>query len=122
MLKEDIKIKVLDYTEYPEVRYIGQDDFSGEGYYYDVIKPAFEKAVNNKCKLIVDLDDTAGYGFSFIDEAFGNLVYDFDYSKIHETLQIISDIEPDWIDIIKNDILVKWKEKKDKNFPRKEID
>lgn len=122
MLNQDIKVKVLNYTEYPEVRYIGQDKFSGEGFYYEVIKPSFEKALKSECKLIVDLDDTAGYGFSFIDEAFGNLVYDFDYSKIQEILHIISDIEPDWIDIIKNDILVKWKEKKDKKFPRKELD
>lgn len=119
---ENIRLKILDYTEYPEVRYVEHDgDSSGEGYYNDYIKPNFKKALDNNVKLEVDLDDTAGYGFSFIDEAFGNLTYDFDYNKIQEHLVIISEIERDWKKIILEDILPLWKLKKDQGKPRKEI-
>jgi len=85
------------------------------------VKPYFQKAVKENKKLVVDLDNTAGYASSFLDEAFGNLVYDFEFDDIKSILKIISNQEPDWKDIILDDILYKWKEKKDRNLPRKEV-
>ncbi|WP_353099646.1 STAS-like domain-containing protein [Myroides odoratus] len=118
---KNIKLKILDYTEYPEVRYIDQDEEnSGEGYYYDFIKPNFDKALSIKVKLEVDLDDTAGYGYSFIDEAFGNLAYDFKYQEIIDNLIIISELEPDWEEEIFENILPIWKKKREEGKPRKE--
>jgi hypothetical protein len=117
---ENVIIKVVDFTEYPDVRYIHQDKDSGEQYYYDVVNPQFKSAVENGKKLVVNLDNTAGYASSFLDEAFGNLVYDFDYNDIKRHLGIISNDEPDWIDIIMNEILPSWKQKFDKKSPRKE--
>lgn len=117
-----IFIKVRDFTEYPDVRYIEQDEFSGEEFYYKVVKPCFEDAINSDSKLVIDLDNTAGYASSFLDEAFGNLVYDFNYDEIIKRIEIITLEEPDWEDVILKDILPQWKIKKDSNKPRKEYD
>ena len=114
-------IKVIEFTEYPDVRYRDQDEFSGEEYYYSVIMPAFQKALDDNEILVVDLDDTAGYASSFLDEAFGNLVYDFAFEDIKRHLDIISLQEPDWINIILNEMLDSWKKKKDGGKPRREI-
>lgn len=119
---KEILIKVIDFTEYPDVRYIEQDEYSGEEYYYKVIKPAFTEALHENKILCVDLDNTAGYASSFLDEAFGNLVYDFDYKDVLKHLKIISLEEPDWVDIIMHDVLKDWKEKKDLGKQRKEIE
>ena len=42
-------------------------------FFITLLKKSFE----TKIKLQVVLDGTAGYAPSFLDEAFGNLVYDF---------------------------------------------
>lgn len=118
---ELIKIKVLDFTEYPGVRYIGQGEDTGEEFYYDKIKPAFENCLKENKMLVVDLDDTAGYASSFLDECFGNLVYDFDYNEITKRLKIISTQEPDWIDVIIEETLPEWLKKKNEGEPRKPL-
>lgn len=116
---ELIKIKVLDFTEYPGVRYIAQGEDTGEEFYFAKIKPAFEQCILENKKLVVDLDDTAGYASSFLDECFGNLVYDFDYNEIQKKLQIISTQEPDWINVIFEETLPEWLKKKNIGEPRK---
>ena len=118
---ELIKIKVLDFTEYPGVRYIGQGDDTGEQYYYEHIKPSFENCIKENKILVVDLDDTAGYASSFLDECFGNLVYDFDYDQIKKRLKIISTQEPDWIEVIFEETLPEWLKKKNEGEPRKPL-
>lgn len=68
---------------------------------------------------MVDLDNTAGYASSFLDEAFGNLAYDFGKQAVLEYLEIISTQEPDWISIIRDETIPEWDEKKRKGIPRK---
>ena len=119
-MKKEI-VKILDYSEYPGPRYITQGLDSAEQFYYDVLKKPFENAIKNNFILVVDLDNTAGYAPSFIDEIFGNLVYDFDFKDIPKHLEIKSNDEPDWKDLVKKNILKKWKQKKDDNQPRKPI-
>lgn len=118
-MEKQIELKVKDFTEYPGPRYKHQGNKSGEEYYHEVLKSSFKNAIETDSNLIVDLDGTAGYASSFIDEAFGNLIYDFDFSEIKNRIEIISIREPDWIDLIKNDIFNDWKRKKDNGFPRK---
>jgi len=113
-------IRVLDFAEYPGVRYIEQGDDTGEEFYNKKIKPLFEKCVAENKKLVVDLDGTAGYASSFLDECFGNLVYDFEYKDIIERLEIISLEESDWKDIIFNETLPEWLKKKNDGQPRKQ--
>lgn len=116
---DTIKIRILDFTEYPGVRYIGQGEDTGEEFYIEKIKPAFQKCIDENKKLVVDLDNTAGYASSFLDECFGNLVYDFPYEEIVNRLEIISTQEPDWIEVIFDETLPQWKRKKDDGEPRK---
>ena len=119
---EEKIIRVADYTEYPGPRYQYQGKYSGEDFYFRIIKPAFELAIGDNSRLLIDLDGTAGYASSFIDEAIGNLVYDFDFSEIETRLDIISIREPDWRDLIQKGILKEWREKKVKSSPRKPIE
>lgn len=118
-MKEQSVIRVFDFTEYPGPRYILQGEDSGEKFYLDFVKPAFEKALENKGILEIDLDYTAGYAPSFIDETFGNLVYDFNMQSIRDHIKIKSDDEPHWIDLINDDIYPKWLKKKKAGQPRK---
>lgn len=119
MEKELIKIRVLDFAEYPGVRYIEQGDDTGEAFYMEIIKPQFQKCIDGDKILEVDLDGTAGYASSFLDECFGNLVYDFDYDEIIKRLKIVSKEESDWEDIIFNETLPEWLRKKNDGQPRK---
>ncbi len=104
----DIKLNILDFSEYPGPRYCRQGKDSGEEYYHNVLNQFFVKAYKDDCMLTINLDNTAGYLSSFIDEAFGNLVYDFSAEEVSKRLKIVSNQEPDWINMIENDIYVKW--------------
>lgn len=116
---EELKIKVLEYSEYPGPRYIEQGEDSGEEFYYKIIKPKFEECISTDKILVVDLDDTAGYASSFLDECFGNLVYDFDFEEIEKRLKIISFQEPDWVEVIFEETLPEWYKKLKNNIDRK---
>ncbi|MFH6966897.1 STAS-like domain-containing protein [Flavobacterium sp. FlaQc-28] len=116
---KEIEYKVLDFTEYPGPRYKDQGQYSGEYFYENVIKPKFQEALESNSILVLDLDNTAGYASSFLDECFGNLVYDFNYDEIFKRLKIISTQEPDWIEVIFKETLPEWKRKRDGNIDRK---
>ncbi len=116
---EELKIKVLEYSEYPGPRYIEQGEDSGEEFYYKIIKPKFQECISTDKILVVDLDDTAGYASSFLDECFGNLVYDFEFEEIKKRLKIISFQEPDWVEVIFEETLPEWHKKLKNNIDRK---
>lgn len=116
---KQIEYKVLDFTEYPGPRYTDQGEFSGEYFYNNIIKPQFQIAIDTDSIFVVNLDDTAGYASSFLDECFGNLVFDFDYNEIKKRLKIISNQEPDWNEIIFTETLPEWLKKKENNVDRK---
>ena len=59
-----------DFSRYPAGRYTSDGPFRGESFRSKFLVPA----LNNNHKIIVLLDDTAGYGSSFLEEAFGGLV------------------------------------------------
>ena len=116
--------RVLDYTEYPGPRYKSQGVNSGEDFYHSVLKGLFEQVVEKNdtgenTLLVIDLDSTAGYASSFLDEAFGNLSYDFGKEKVSKYLRFKSKEEPDWITIIMNETVPEWDSKRQKNIPRK---
>ncbi len=67
-----ITIKVLEFTEFPGPRYESLGPFSGERFRDEVILKTLEK--HDISEIQIDLDDTAGYGSSFLEEAFGGLV------------------------------------------------
>lgn len=95
-----MKVYVKQFSITPGARYRSDGNFSGEEFYEEHLKPAFEKAIENKKVLTVDLDGTDGYATSFLDEAFGRLAEEFGPAYVLDRLQLISNEEPDWIEEI----------------------
>ena len=98
-----MNISVLnDFSEFPGLRHCDISDRSGEEFYHSVLNKAFKKAYEMNEKLVVCLDETDGYASSFLDEAFGNLVYDFTLNIVKNHIEIISEEEPHWKELIEN--------------------
>ena len=104
---ESIEIKISrDFTPTPGPRYIRESDIdnSGESFRQKILYPTFKQALDAKKKLIVDLDGTAGYGTSFLEESFGGLirVEKMEYKTIVNNLELISKEEDFLIDDIQH--------------------
>ncbi len=112
-------LRVLDFTEYPGPRYCEQGNNSGEEFYHKKLNLEFKNALENNIKLTVDLDKTAGYASSFLDEAFGNLVFDFSLEKVKNNIEIISNEEKDWITMIFDMVMPDWEKRRNENKPPK---
>lgn len=59
-----------DFTDTPGPRYRDEGPFSGEQFREEMLVPALRAGDS----LFLDLDETEGYGSSFLEEAFGGLV------------------------------------------------
>jgi hypothetical protein len=105
-------ISVKDFTEYPGLRHCSISDDSGEEFYHKKLNESFKNAIENGEDLTINLDHTAGYAPSFLDEAFGNLVYDFGLEQVSKRLHIISEQEPDLKDMIINESFIQWEERR----------
>lgn len=114
-------IKILtQFSESPGPRYCRQGKWSGEQFYHDILNQAFGEAYQNNEELIVDIDGTDGYMSSFLDEAIGNLVYDFGMQIVIDKLIIISKEEPVWVKVIKKEVIPEWgKYKTNGSLPKK---
>lgn len=120
MEQSGIKLIVANYTEYPGPRYCSQGNSSGEDFYHDILNTAFANAIESKQKLEVILDGTAGYASSFLDEAFGNLVFDFSLKVVMDNIIITSKQEPDWVKMIFEEVFNDWELRRNENTnPRK---
>jgi hypothetical protein len=98
-------IRVRDFSIYPNTRHKDEGENSGEAFYENKLKPAYQEAIKNGVMLVVDLDGTEGYATSFLDEAFGLLAEDFGSTNVLKNIQIKSLEEPDWIEEIRSYIL-----------------
>lgn len=83
-----------DYTRTPGPRYISQGDFSGEHFRQTVLLDLFAEAVDKNEILVINLDNTAGYGPSFLEESFGGLARLKDKALVRKHLNFISEEEP----------------------------
>lgn len=101
-----------DYNEYPGLRNCNVSDFSGEDFYHKKLNKAFKKAYDSNDKLTIDLDNTGGFASSFLDEAFGNLVYDFTLAEVKKRVVIISDDEPHWKKMIEEKSYEQWEQRR----------
>lgn len=110
--KENIIINIKDYSLSPGPRYAEQGCSSGEDFYHKVLNKKFAEAYQNGLKLIVVLDGVDGYASSFLDEAFGNLVYDFGVNVVDSILIIESQEEPEWINMIKTSTYNEWEKRR----------
>jgi hypothetical protein len=105
-------LKVLNFSEFPGLRHISISDNSGEEFYHTVLNEEFYNSILKEQKLILNLDGVAGYAPSFLDEAIGNLVYDFSLTKVNKFFDIISDDEESWKDMIKNETYPDWEQRR----------
>lgn len=111
-----VHISVLkDFSEFPGLRNCSISDDSGELFYHKVLNPQFKKAYETHQQLEVDLDNTGGYASSFLDEAFGNLVYDFTLDVIKKNVIIISQQQPHWKDMIEKKTYLEWEKRRKEN-------
>lgn len=94
-------VKVRDFTEFPGPRHEHIGPFSGERFREEVLL----KAINEHgiSEVHVDLDGTAGYGSSFLEEAFGGLVRSgISYESVAKLCErLLSNEDPSLIEEIK---------------------
>lgn len=95
-------IKVRDFSRTPGTRHTAEGLFSGEDFRNKVMNAAFKEALDKHVKLTIDLDNTIGYGTSWLEEVFGGLARSEGTQKVADTLVFISDEEPYLIDDIKS--------------------
>lgn len=112
MGREKVYLSVKDYTEDPGPRYKRQDlegtDTSGEMFYIQKLNAAFLECIKGDKELVLLLDGVSGYPSSFLDEAIGELVYDFTLEKVRTILtfetvmfkrrakQVVEETYPQW--------------------------
>ena len=101
-----------DFSEYPSLRHCAISEDSGEEFYHTILNKRFKEALDKGQKLVIDLDYTAGYAPSFLDEAFGNLVYDFGLDEVKSRVKIISNQEPDWIEMLTKETYLQWEKRR----------
>lgn len=107
------KIKISDeFSEDPGLRHCSISDESGEEFYHKILNDAFYKAISNDQKLTLDLDGGSGYAPSFLDEAIGNLVFDFGLENVKKLLVIVSDDEQEWIDYLEDQTYQQWENRR----------
>lgn len=101
---EKVKISILkDFSPTPGPRYIHEGKFSGELFRKDILFPKVSEAVEKNIPFEVNLDGTAGYGTSFLEESFGGLIriHNISYEKILSLMTLISEEEDYLIDDVK---------------------
>ena len=94
-----MKIKIAkDFSANPGPRSRDEGEFSGEQFREEVLLPKVRQALLGGENLEIDLDGTAGYGTSFLEEAFGGLIRDkvLTYDDAKKRLTFIS-VEEDYL-------------------------
>lgn len=123
MEKQKITIIIAEYSKSPGPRYCYQGDDSGEDFYHKILNGRFKDAVEQISELEINLDGPDGYASSFLDEAFGNLVFDFGLENVQKRITIISKEEPEWIEMIESETYVQWEQRRTNNqVPKKTIE
>lgn len=105
-------INVFEFTEYPGLRHCITSEDSGEAFYHKTLNRTFKESFEKNEKILLNLDGTVGYPPSFIDEAIGNLVYDFTLKIVKEFLEIKSDEESYLIDDINSETYPLWEKRR----------
>lgn len=112
MTMANITVNIREFSEYPGLRNCDISDKSGEEFYHLVLNGALHEAIQQNEKLVVDLDGVDAYAPSFLDEAFGNLVYDFTLEKVREFVDIISNEESHWTEMIRDKTYKEWENRR----------
>lgn len=85
-----------DFTRFPGGRCADGNNNSGEELRDRLLWPELQKVIANGEKLQIILDGGAGYGSSFLDEAFGGLVrkYHVGFDTLKDKLVFVSEEDP----------------------------
>lgn len=95
-----MKINIaVDFSRIPGARYPEEGDFSGQEFRQTILLPKLQEAIKKKEMLTISLDGTAGLGTSFLEESFVGLIRvdKFDIESLKNTLEFISEEDPDYI-------------------------
>lgn len=111
-----VQIKICDFSKAPLMRHCSVSEFSGEQYYHDILNQVFKDVLAADDILEINLDGVDGYSPSFIDEIFGNLVYDFSLKNVLKKVRIVSNEEPEWITSIREETYPLWEERRTKKM------
>lgn len=68
------ELRVSDFVKAPGFRSKADGENSGEWFRDAILAPKLKAAISENEKLVVRLDGVAGYGSSFLEEAFGGLI------------------------------------------------
>lgn len=103
-----------DYSMYTGLRYCNISEMSGEDFYHTMLNSYFKKALEKGEKLEIILDDVEddGYSPSFIDESFGNLVYDFTAEIVINNLILHSEKDPHIVHQILEMTIPRWERRR----------
>jgi STAS-like domain of unknown function (DUF4325) len=83
-----------EFSRRPGPRFVHEGKFSGEEFREKLLKKRFEQAYKAGAKLHVDLDGVYGYAPSFLEEAFGGLVRQYDPQTVRDTIILKADEQP----------------------------
>lgn len=81
-----------EYTDLPGGRYTYMGPHSGEDFRDSILVNLINNCIQTNETLIIDLDGSYGYPPSFLEEAFGGLIrnYNFSYDDLLNILKFIS--------------------------------
>lgn len=97
---KDIELSIAkEFSPIPGARYPSEGDFSGQEFRNKLLVPKIKEAQCLGVHLHIDLDGTAGYGTSFLEEAFGGLIRidDYEYRLLNSLLIFKSEEDPEYI-------------------------
>jgi len=109
-----MKIKIAtDFSTAPGPRYIREGKFSGEEFRTKHLLPKLKEGIATNFFFEVELDGTAGFGTSFLEETFGGLIREdkISFETVNSTVKIISFEEPALLDEIREYLQEAHKEK-----------
>lgn len=79
------------FSKFPGPRYKIHGDYSGQMFREEFLEDELRTAISQGSVLTVVLDDVAGYGSSFLEEAFGGLVRNgFTKEDLDQHLEIVA--------------------------------
>lgn len=86
-----------DFSTAPGPQYPKEGKHSGQEFRQNLLLPKLKQAIENDVFLAVNLDGTAGYGHSFLEESFGGLVRveGYEPETVLQHIILISTEEPE---------------------------
>lgn len=115
---EKVTLRVADYTMDPGPRYKRQDTqgemTSGEEYYVKVLNKVFTECYQENKQLELYLDEVSGYPSSFLDEAIGELVFDFGKQEVERRLIFTTAMFKRRVQQVREETYVQWEKRREK--------